>query len=155
MIQFFKSLSFEEIAPFWHRLWSNNPANVKPVNTATFMYTYGINGFDKRIPFGPVNFFGIVCDDQVVGVFSTYKSSETYWMRARGLWVEPAYRGRGFGKALIEEAKRNAIRAGCDFLWAYPRCETWPMWEQLGFKSKGRIDFPDTGPHVWAYAKVQ
>lgn len=155
MVVEIRALGFDDVSPLWHKAWPDNPANVKPVNTATFMFTYGINGYDSRIPFGEIHFYGAFVEGLLVGVNSCYKSTPTYWMRTRGLYVEPEFRGNGIGGQLIDHGLALASEYKCSYLWGYPRCTSWPLWKSKGFKATGKITTFDYGPHVWAYATVK
>lgn len=51
------------------------------------------------------------------------------------LIVYPAYRGKGFGKKLLDEAKRKAQEYNCSYLAIWPDCEPWveEWYKRLGF----------------------
>lgn len=53
--------------------------------------------------------------DSVVGGLTA--STSYGWLLVKVLWVSDAYRGRGFGRKLLEAAERKAIGSHCHSAW--------------------------------------
>jgi GNAT superfamily N-acetyltransferase len=56
------------------------------------------------------------------------------------LSIDPAYQGRGLGKALVERAEDHCRRAGCSRIWIRVlnhRIELPPFYEKLGYTTAG------------------
>lgn len=58
------------------------------------------------------------------------------------LTTNPDYRGRGYGAALLAEAKRRSVAAGCDVFFLTADLDDWPRqwYERFGFVEVGRTD---------------
>ena len=82
-----------------------------------------------------VMYWAYKLDDEIVGVNSGYKSCENYY-RSRGLWVIPRFRGAGFAKSLLDVAIGESIFWNCRYIWSYPREESLPVYESMGFEKK-------------------
>jgi GNAT superfamily N-acetyltransferase len=148
MVAEIREITFEDIAPLWRELWVGNEANVKPANTATYKF---VNGYNPKIPYGPVTFFGLYVDEVLCGGVSTYRSSPTHWTRIRGLYVQPSIRGHGYGQLLVRHVLTFAHHHKTSYVWGYPRCSSWSTYKACGFVQQGLITEFDFGPHVWAY----
>ena len=63
----------------------------------------------------------------------------------RGMATDPAWRGRGAGRALLEEVHRHA---GTATLWCNARLPAVPFYQRLGWRIiSDRFDVPTAGPH--------
>ena len=58
-------------------------------------------------------------------------------VRLRGMVTEPAYRGQGLGRDLLEEAVARLRAAAFDVLWANARDSALGFYEHLGFEVVG------------------
>lgn len=66
------------------------------------------------------------------------------WPEARLLAVEPAMRGRGVGRAIIEECIRRARAAGCEAITLHTTDfmrQAMAMYERMGFARAPELDF--------------
>lgn len=61
------------------------------------------------------------------------------WLSIDVLWIDPALRGRGFGRALVREAERIAQERGC----THARLDT--------FEFQARSFYERLGYHVYAH----
>jgi ribosomal protein S18 acetylase RimI-like enzyme len=67
------------------------------------------------------------------------------WLKIKYLWVDEALRGQGWGRALMEQAERWAVRRGCRAL----RLSTYSFqalgfYEKLGFEVQFEVaDYPE------------
>jgi predicted N-acetyltransferase YhbS len=80
-------------------------------------------------------------DDVVHGVI-TFSCNlavrfDTAYAQIEELVVDSAARGRHVGAALVRAAMREATERGCDEMGLYPREETRPFYEGLGFEYVG------------------
>lgn len=70
-----------------------------------------------------------------------------YGLRIRGMAVDEAFRGRGFGRVLMEGTQEIARQEGTG-LWCNARVIAIPMYLACGFRQVGEeFDIPDIGPH--------
>ena len=58
-------------------------------------------------------------------------------VQLRGMAVEPAVRGRGVGRLLVEAALERLRDAGVERLWCNARDDAVPFYERLGFRVTG------------------
>lgn len=146
-------ISFAEILPFWKdQLW---PGRLTPIEPASAIAPDGKIGLDifRLKPF----FYAarVTHDDQfkLVGVNSGFQTSATH-LRSRGIWVDPAYRGRGIGFALLDAIEKEAAALACTTLWTMPRQAALLFYEKFGFVSKLRVEGYEFGPHQIAEKNV-
>jgi GNAT superfamily N-acetyltransferase len=68
----------------------------------------------------------------------------------RGLWVEPALRGRGIGRRLLAAIEAEAVRRGCtraaldSYSWQAPG-----FYERLGYRRFATLDYPNGTSRHW------
>ncbi|MBV6406185.1 MAG: hypothetical protein GFGODING_02970 [Flavobacteriales bacterium] len=104
---------------------------------------------------GPSTFHLGAWDDAVlVGIASLYAEACTSLpaqrpFRLRGMAVHPGQRGRGVGRALLQEAV-DAVRAmDGDLLWCNARTGAGDFYRRAGFVVEGEVfDVPGIGPHL-------
>jgi GNAT superfamily N-acetyltransferase len=91
-------------------------------------------------PTGPEESFVLLDDDRPVGTASlshddlASRRDLTPWLA--GVYVEPPYRGRGHGSALVRRVEAFALAASVPTLWLY----TWtaePLYARLGWQRVG------------------
>jgi predicted GNAT family N-acyltransferase len=94
-------------------------------------------------------------DGAVVGVvrFSPapcpYRSGATAPWQLRGMATDPAVRGTGAGRALVEEGRARVAARGGDLVWCDARVPVVGFYEGLGFTVVSEpFDKPGIGPHV-------
>ncbi|RXV69615.1 GNAT family N-acetyltransferase [Burkholderia stabilis] len=72
--------------------------------------------------------------------------------RLRGMAVDPAVRGMGFGRVLVQVCVRHAEERGAALVWCTARESAYRFYEKLGFVSDGApVTMPgrtDTAFHV-------
>lgn len=136
-------VDFETIQKVWREnLWVEGDSADKRYNRIK------IDGkFDQDMAEKTVMYWAYRLDDpndqnplqsshgEIVGVNSGYKSCENYY-RSRGLWVTPRFRGAGFAKSLLDVAIGESIFWNCRYIWSYPREESLPVYESMGFEKK-------------------
>ncbi len=89
--------------------------------------------------------------ETVVGVITLFPEISTHTAgeraeRFRWMAVDPAWQGRGVGRALLHEAATRLRRDGVQLMWAHGRDSAQGFYERIGFAvhGDGFID-PDTG----------
>lgn len=71
----------------------------------------------------------------------------TYWGRLviEKLWVDEAFRGRGYGEKILKAAEEEAVRRGCRY--AHTDTFTWQalsFYQRLGYRQYAELkDFPE------------
>lgn len=124
-----KEITWDEIYSVWSKyLWPNRSSAIEPNSAMIYLGGIDINNFDYL----PV-FLGYYRDSKLIGVNSGHACSDKGF-RSRGLWVDANHRGRGIGRILLVETITEAIKAGSDYVWSYPRKTSWRTYESVGFK---------------------
>lgn len=106
-------------------------------------------------------FYGIYYGDHLVARMSLYQIKEKYdqyfdppqnYLALWKLEVLPDYRGRGYGKALVDYAKSYQLPIKTN-----PRINSQGFWEQLGFQKAQYEMERDLGenPLIWMPAGVK
>lgn len=90
-------------------------------------------------------------NDNAAGCARTFpeEAGSSRWAIGR-IAVLPEKREGGFGRMLVEECERAAIKGGATelCLHAQARLEGW--YELMGYKHFGEVDYEDEGqPHIW------
>lgn len=110
-------IDFDTIKKVWENdLWPNRVSKIEPYSAMMFMH----NGYDTSFADRPSKFFGGYIDDKLVAV-NSFHLAETYMARSRGLWVDPEYRGAGFGSIMLKHTNRVAKQLGAHSIWSFPR----------------------------------
>jgi len=69
-------------------------------------------------------------------------------LQVRGMAVDPEYRGRGIGQALLIEIERLARERGVKTLWANCRTAAVGFYSRSGWsKVSDEFEIPTAGPH--------
>lgn len=88
--------------------------------------------------------FSLVQDDQVAGACALFKESDERFQLAR-MAVNPAFRGKGFGRALMEHAISQAKLNGAKSLYLLSNTVLTPaisLYESFGFIATTRGQHP-------------
>jgi GNAT superfamily N-acetyltransferase len=69
------------------------------------------------------------------------------WLQVQALWVSDPVRGGGYGKALLEQAEKEAMRRGCPRVFLETLSfQALPFYEKCGYKVFSTLqDFPPGG----------
>jgi GNAT superfamily N-acetyltransferase len=68
--------------------------------------------------------------------------------RIRGMATEPAWQGKGLGRAVLLELFSWARGNGVSFFWCNARERAIPFYEKMGFQVEGDLfEVPGIGPH--------
>jgi N-acetylglutamate synthase-like GNAT family acetyltransferase len=140
-----KIIDFITIYPVWkHKMWPNR---VSPIETHSAMMldrSCSMENFNL-----PVCFYAIYENNQIIGVNSCHMCSDNT-ARSRGLWVDPAYRGNGFGQNLLKYAIETAKQYKADRLWSYPNKNAWETYKSVGFSLLSPWETSETGINAFA-----
>jgi GNAT superfamily N-acetyltransferase len=123
-------ISYETIKPIWEKqLWPTRQSSID--SHSAMLSQVGIYDCDNfKLP---VWFYGIFCDNSIVGVNSVHADT-TGWVRSRGLYVFPEFRKSGYGLVLLKFGIKKAIDEGAAGIWSFPRKSSWSTYEAAGFK---------------------
>lgn len=124
-----KEISYEEILPLWLKLWPwHDETTVQKYSH--MLYPDGYFGLD----FSPyIIYYGVIENDEIVAVNSGHTTPDNTF-RSRGLWVDPAHRGKGYGVALLRACIDKSIELGCSATWSFPRDTSWLTYKSAGFQ---------------------
>jgi GNAT superfamily N-acetyltransferase len=79
---------------------------------------------------------------------SEHAAAQPVW-RLRGMAVEPGWRGRGVGRALVTRLLHDLTRTGGGLLWCNARSPAVGFYERVGFRRTGDVwSDPEHGPHL-------
>ena len=130
-------IKFESIATIWgEKLWPDRSSAIEPISVMTWPFEGDPEPFDMGIFAYPPTFWGIEVDNRIVGVNSGHRTSPMHY-RSRGIWVEPAYRGRGFANKLFTFTEHQAILEGCEMIWSIPRKTALSSYTKYGVETVG------------------
>jgi ribosomal protein S18 acetylase RimI-like enzyme len=94
-------------------------------------------------------------DDRIVGVvrFSPapcpWRPDATAAWQLRGMATDPAVRGTGAGRALVDEGLARVAARGGDLMWCDARVAAAGFYERMGFTVvTGEYEKPDVGLHL-------
>jgi RimJ/RimL family protein N-acetyltransferase len=88
--------------------------------------------YDMRNMELPQVFFGLFFGGEMIGVNSGHVCGDGSF-RSRGLWVDPIYRGYGFGIEILAATIAYADAIESTFIWSYPRLSSKKTYEAAGF----------------------
>ena len=144
-----KKITFDEIIPFWCKLWPNSV--LQPTSSMVYLGGYDINITKNFAP----SFFAIEKDDSVIGVVSGHRSNREFY-RLRGIYIDKDYRGRCYSKHLFEAIDIQAKQENCNFVWSFPRKDSLYSYLKANFQQTSHfIDKDiDYGPNCYVLKEV-
>ncbi|NBP00412.1 MAG: N-acetyltransferase [Proteobacteria bacterium] len=123
-----KKISWKKIYQIWqNHLWPGRLSAIEP--TSAMLY---IEGHDVRNMESVPTFFGYYLNNKLIGVNSGHICVDGSY-RSRGLWVDPIYRGQGYGKELLLETIEQGKYEQSNHIWSYPRKTSWTTYQSVGF----------------------
>lgn len=147
----YRPSDFSEVAPIWReKLWS---AEYDFQPTSCMIYPIG---YDIDIPKKYSAVFFVAEDgNKIVGVYSGHLTSDEHF-RARGLYVDPEYRGQGISRQLFNLILAEAQKQNAKLLWTTPRQGSWATYASFGFTqdSEFMTEGFRYGPNCYASLKV-
>lgn len=82
-----------------------------------------------------------------------YEPSASY--RLRGMATAPEARGRGVGRAVIEECFKRTETQGADFLWCNARLSATGFYDRFGMRRTGKeFHIEGIGPHFVMWRRI-
>jgi GNAT superfamily N-acetyltransferase len=98
----------------------------------------------ENLESSPLQAFAVDADGLLLGGCTGHTEDVWHWLTIDLMWVDPAFRGTGLGRALLASAEDEARRRGCR--WA--KLNTWEFqapgfYETCGYEVYGReVDYP-------------
>jgi len=140
-------ITFEEIYPIWRDyLWPNRISPIEPVSSMLHIRKNDVKNFEYT-----PDFFAYYLNDKIIGVNSGHMCCDNSY-RSRGLYVFPEYRKQGIGKALLLAAIDKGFSNKADFVWSYPKKDSWKTYCSVGFELTSDWEESETG--INAYCKI-
>lgn len=131
---------FETILKIWQeKLW---PERISKIETHSAMLLSGEYEL-KNFNYTPTYFIYKV-GNLIVGCNSGHMCCDNSY-RSRGLYVLPAFRKKGIGKQLLVATIEQGEKENCEYVWSYPRLESWPTYKSAGFSLVGDWHEGETG----------
>lgn len=127
-----KSITYDECRAIWFtHLWPGR-GDIEHASAMLYaphsqQYVYDVDNMKFT-----TDFCGLYCNDQLIGVNSGHPCADGSY-RSRGLWVDPTYRGNGYGVILLKATIDLARRLNRRFIWSYPRETSRRTYEAAGF----------------------
>ena len=95
---------------------------------------------------------GLFCENKLSGIASLYEEgrpgAETAW-RLRGMAIDPAHQGKGFGRQLLAFLLSEARCDGAKAVWCNARASAIKFSLRMGFLQVSDVfEIVDLGPHV-------
>jgi L-amino acid N-acyltransferase YncA len=118
-------IDFETILDVWkNKLWPTRNSMIESSSAMSFLGGYDTNNM-KKTP----TFLSYQITNKIVGVNSIHECDD-HGFRSRGLYVDPNYRRKGIGKELL----RESIEKSSNYIWSYPKQESWHIYKSVGFE---------------------
>lgn len=132
-------ISFTDILPVWsHNLWPHRVSAIEPMSAMTWPFEGDPQPINMSIfEYEPV-FWGAYIDDQLVGVNSGHRTSDTQY-RSRGIWVSEFLRNSGIAQTLFALTEHQAKLEGSCMIWSLPRLTALRAYQRHGFETQGDI----------------
>ncbi len=99
----------------------------------------------------------ILDDDVVVACVTLFPQEFEHdaAVRLRGMAVDPAFQGRGWGRVLVRHSRQFVVDAGVELLWCNARVSAAGFYEKQGFQLMGPVFLTEPGvPHRVALMRV-
>ena len=142
-----KEIDFITIEDVWrNKLWPNRNSPIEPYSEMMFMHdTYNVTFANQ-----PRTFLGGYINDKLIAVNSIHLA-EKYLARSRGIWVDPNYRGKGYGIQLLRATSSKAKELSAEAIWSFPRKSSFATYEKAGYTQMSSwLDHGEFGPNCYA-----
>jgi GNAT superfamily N-acetyltransferase len=142
-------LDFVDIYDIWARdLWPQRQSKIEQTSAMCYLGGYDL----ANMSYNP-SFFGYMCEGEIAGVNSGHKCADNGY-RSRGLYVYPKFRKQGIGTQLLLSTIQQAITENCDFVWSYPKKESFKTYESAGFTLASDWEISELGDNAYCYKKI-
>lgn len=137
-------ITYEDILPIWgYFLWPKRISIIERSSAMLFNEGYDL----VNLTFKPT-FLGYKVNNLLVGVNSGHMCKDNNY-RSRGLFVFPKYRNAGIGTELLLSTIEQGLNEGAEFVWSYPRKDSWKTYEAAGFKLSSKWHNSETGINAY------
>lgn len=137
-------ITFKELFHIWSEsLWPERQSFIEPTSAMLFLGGYDL----ENMSYSPT-FFAYKINDIVAGVNSGHMCKDNNY-RSRGLFVFPKYRNAGIGTELLLSTIEQGLNEGAEFVWSYPRKDSWKTYEAAGFKLSSKWHNSETGINAY------
>lgn len=101
---------------------------------------------------------GVFIDDKLVSIVTFIKKNKEILkgeqFQLRGMATLDVYRGKGYGKMLIEKAEQFLINKNIHIIWCNARVEAVGFYKSLNYKAIGDVfEVPKVGKHYMMFKK--
>lgn len=147
-----KRITFDEILPIWKdKLWPGRESAIEPMSAMTWPYEGDPKPIDMSIFEYEPMFWGVYIDNKLIGVNSGHRTTDQAY-RSRGIWVDPAQRGKRISQTLFALLTHQAQIEGCDMVWSIPRKSALQAYTNAGFQTVGDfIETETSEANIYAY----
>ena len=147
-----KRITFDEILPIWqNELWPDRESAIEPMSAMTWPYEGDPQPIDMSIFEYEPTFWGVYIDNKLIGVNSGHRTTDQAY-RSRGIWVDPAQRGKRISQTLFALLTHQAQIEGCDMVWSIPRKSALQAYTNAGFQTVGDfIETETSEANIYAY----
>lgn len=147
-----KRITFDEILPIWqNELWPDRESAIEPMSAMTWPYEGDPQPIDMSIFDYEPTFWGVYIDNKLIGVNSGHRTTDQAY-RSRGIWVDPAQRGKRISQTLFALLTHQAQIEGCDMVWSIPRKSALQAYTNAGFQTVGDfIETETSEANIYAY----
>lgn len=146
-----KEIDWETIERVWrYNLWPGRVSAIEPYSAMRFMD----DKYDVSYAFLHRKFLGGFVDDKLIAANSLHLA-ETYMARSRGLWVDPEYRGHGYGFRMLMETNEKAEEMGAEAIWSFSRKSSIKTYElALYTRTSSWMDHGEFGPNAYVICRL-
>jgi GNAT superfamily N-acetyltransferase len=132
-----KKITFNQVLSVWkEKLWPDRSSAIEPMSAMTWPFEGDPQPINMSIFEFEPTFWGVYIDNQLVGVNSGHRTSDTQY-RSRGIWVDPAHRGKGVAQQLFMMTEYQAQVENCEMIWSIPRKTALSAYTNFGFQTVG------------------
>lgn len=132
-----EKITFDQIHTVWkNHLWPHRTSAIESHSAMTWPYCGDQPEFDITVFDQPAAYWAVFDHGKLIAVNSGHCSSADHY-RSRGLWVDPAHRGKGLAQLLFQATEKQAQLEGCAMLWSIPRRSALRSYVAHGFNTVG------------------
>ena len=99
------------------------------------------------------NHYGIYCENELVGVASTYRDKNS--VRLRKFAVIEKYQGKGYGSKLLKKIIKLERKNVSDIFWCDARKTAVSFYQQFGMEVEGEVFYKSEEPYVKMLLNLQ
>jgi N-acetylglutamate synthase-like GNAT family acetyltransferase len=143
-------VDFDTILPVWRdKLWPGRESVIEPCSAMTLTREYDMSFMEA-----PRTFLAGYIGDKIVAVNSVHLAEPTL-ARSRGLWVDLAHRGHGYGEQILRASCYEAKVLGAKMLWSFPRQSSFHTYQKNGFIRISKwLEDGEFGPNCYAITSL-